>query len=86
VVRDAAVLGASREPINIFQSGSRRDLRWSYLAGPGLFEPLQRDSAPSLPACREGLPDRPGYPPGTAGVFGAARAYLEQVEAGIVTC
>ena len=57
------------------------------LAGPSLFEPLQREVSrrafrPAVKVCRI----VPGALPGTAGVFGAARAFLEQVEAGIVTC
>jgi glucokinase len=56
------------------------------LAGDTLFVPLRREVSrrafkPAVQACRI----VPGELTGSAGVYGAARAFQEQVEAGIVT-
>jgi glucokinase len=53
------------------------------LAGPHLFEPLRREVArrafkPAVAACRI----VPGELAGTAGVFGAAKVFLDQTAAG----
>jgi len=89
VVRDTAkFLGAGvASLINIFNPEAVVICGGVTLAGPSLFEPLQREVSrrafrPAVKVCRI----VPGALPGTAGVFGAARAFLEQVEAGIVTC
>jgi glucokinase len=89
VVRDTAkFLGAGvASLINIFNPEAVVICGGVTLAGPSLFEPLQREVSrrafrPAVKVCRI----VPGTLPGTAGVFGAARAFLEQVEAGIVTC
>jgi glucokinase len=55
------------------------------LAGESLFEPLRREVnrrafKPAVSVCRI----VPGELTGVAGVYGAARAFQEQVEAGIV--
>jgi glucokinase len=89
VVRDTAkFLGAGvASLINIFNPEAVVICGGVTLAGPSLFEPLQREVSrrafkPAVKVCRI----VPGALPGTAGVYGAARTFLEQVEAGIVTC
>jgi len=89
VVRDTAkFLGAGvANLMNLFNPEAVVICGGVTLAGPSLFEPLQREVSrrafkPAVKVCRI----VPGALPGTAGVFGAARAFLEQVEAGIVTC
>jgi len=87
VVRDTAkFLGAAvASLINIFNPEAVVIVGGVTLAGDSLFEPLSREVSrrafkPAVAVCRI----VPGTLTGVAGVYGAARAYLEQVEAGIV--
>jgi glucokinase len=87
VVRDTAkFLGAAvASLINIFNPEAVVIVGGVTLAGDSLFEPLSREVSrrafkPAVQVCRI----VPGTLTGVAGVYGAARAYLEQVEAGIV--
>jgi glucokinase len=87
VVRDTAkFLGAGiANLINIFNPEAVVICGGVTRAGPKLFDPLQREVSrrafkPAVEVCRI----VPGELPGTAGVYGAARAFLEQVDAGIV--
>jgi len=87
VVRDTAkFLGAAvASLINIFNPEAVVIVGGVTLAGESLFEPLRREVSrrafkPAVSVCRI----VPGELTGVAGVYGAARAFLEQVEAGIV--
>ncbi len=87
VVRDTAkFLGAAvGSLINIFNPEAVVIVGGVTLAGESLFEPLRREVTrrafkPAVQVCRI----VPGELTGVAGVYGAARAYQEQVEAGIV--
>lgn len=87
VVRDTAkFLGAAvGSLINIFNPEAVVIVGGVTLAGENLFEPLTREVSrrafkPAVQVCRI----VPGMLTGVAGVYGAARAFLEQVEAGIV--
>jgi glucokinase len=87
VVRETAkFLGAAvGSLINIFNPEAVVIVGGVTLAGASLFEPLSREVSrrafkPAVAVCRI----VPGTLTGVAGVYGAARAYLEQVEAGIV--
>jgi glucokinase len=87
VVRDTAkFLGAAvASLINIFNPEAVVIVGGVTLAGDSLFEPLSREVSrrafkPAVAVCRI----VPGTLTGVAGVYGAARAYLEQVEAGII--
>ncbi|MEP6573934.1 MAG: ROK family protein [Gemmatimonadota bacterium] len=87
VVRDTAkFLGAGiANLINIFNPEAIVVCGGVTLAGARLFDPLQREVSrrafkPAVAVCRI----VPGELTGTAGVYGAARAFQEQVEAGIV--
>ncbi len=87
VVRDTAkFLGAAvASLINIFNPEAVVIVGGVTLAGESLFEPLSREVSrrafkPAVAVCRI----VPGTLTGVAGVYGAARAFLEQVEAGIV--
>jgi len=87
VVRETAkFLGAAvGSLINIFNPEAVVIVGGVTLAGDSLFEPLSREVSrrafkPAVAVCRI----VPGTLTGVAGVYGAARAYLEQVEAGIV--
>lgn len=87
VVRDTArFLGAAvGSLINIFNPEAVVIVGGVTLAGDSLFEPLQREVSrrafkPAVQVCRI----VPGVLTGVAGVYGAARAFLEQREAGIV--
>jgi glucokinase len=87
VVRDTAkFLGAGvANLVNIFNPEIVVICGGVTLAGDQLFEPLRREVTrrafkPAVQVCRI----VPGMLPGTAGVYGAARAFLEQREAGIV--
>jgi len=89
VVRDTAkFLGAGLASLlNIFNPEAVVICGGVTMAGPSLFEPLQQEVSrrafkPAVQVCRI----VPGTLPGTAGVFGAARAFLEQVDSGIVKC
>ncbi len=87
VVRDTAkFLGAAVAGlINIFNPEAIVIVGGVTLAGENLFEPLRREVTrrafkPAVQVCRI----VPGELTGVAGVYGAARAYIEQVEAGII--
>jgi glucokinase len=87
VVRDTAkFLGAAvASLINIFNPEAVVIMGGVTLAGESLFEPLRREVSrrafkPAVQVCRI----VPGELTGVAGVYGAARAFHEQVEAGIV--
>jgi glucokinase len=87
VVRDTAkYLGAAvGSLINIFNPEAVVIVGGVTLAGENLFEPLRREVSrrafkPAVQVCRI----LPGALTGVAGVYGAARAFSEQVEAGIV--
>ena len=87
VVRDTAkYLGAAvASLINIFNPEAIVIVGGVTRAGESLFEPLRREVArrafkPAVQVCRI----VPGELPGVAGVYGAARAFIEQSEAGIV--
>lgn len=87
VVRDTAkFLGAAVAGfINIFNPEAIVIMGGVTLAGESLFEPLRREVTrrafkPAVQVCRI----VPGELTGVAGVYGAARAYIEQVEAGII--
>jgi glucokinase len=87
VVRDTSkVLGAAvASLINIFNPEAVVIVGGVTLAGESLFEPLRREVnrrafKPAVSVCRI----VPGELTGVAGVYGAARAFQEQVEAGIV--
>lgn len=87
VVRDTAkFLGAAVAGlINIFNPEAIVIVGGVTLAGENLFEPLRREVSrrafkPAVQVCRI----VPGELTGVAGVYGAARAYIEQVEAGII--
>ena len=87
VVRDTAkFLGAAvASLINIFNPEAVVIVGGVTLAGESLFEPLRREVSrrafkPAVQVCRI----VPGELTGVAGVYGAARAFHEQVEAGIV--
>jgi glucokinase len=87
VVRDTAkFLGAAvASLINIFNPEAIVIVGGVTLAGENLFEPLRREVSrrafkPAVQVCRI----VPGALTGVAGVYGAARAFVEQVEAGIV--
>jgi len=87
VVRDTAkFLGAAiASLINIFNPEAVVIMGGVTLAGESLFEPLRREVTrrafkPAVQVCRI----VPGELTGGAGVYGAARAYEEQVEAGVV--
>jgi glucokinase len=87
VVRDTAkFLGAAvASLINIFNPEAIVIVGGVTLAGENLFEPLRREVSrrafkPAVQVCRI----VPGELTGVAGVYGAARAFQEQVEAGIV--
>jgi glucokinase len=87
VVRDTArFLGAAvASLINIFNPEAVVIVGGVTLAGDNLFLPLYREVSrrafkPAVQVCRI----VPGSLTGVAGVYGAARAYHEQVEAGIV--
>ena len=87
VVRDTAkFLGAAvASLINIFNPEAIVIVGGVTLAGENLFEPLRREVSrrafkPAVQVCRI----VPGELTGVAGVYGAARAFHEQVEAGIV--
>lgn len=87
VVRDTAkFLGAAvASLINIFNPEAVVVVGGVTLAGESLFEPLRREVSrrafkPAVSVCRI----VPGELTGVAGVYGAARAFQEQVEAGIV--
>jgi len=86
VVRDTAkFLGAAvASLINIFNPEAIVVVGGVTLAGESLFEPLRREVSrrafkPAVQVCRI----VPGELTGVAGVYGAARAFQEQVEAGI---
>lgn len=87
VVRDTAkFLGATvASLINIFNPEAIVIVGGVTLAGENLFEPLRREVSrrafkPAVQVCRI----VPGELTGVAGVYGAARAFHEQVEAGII--
>ncbi len=87
VVRDTArFLGAAvGSLINIFNPEAVVIVGGVTLAGESLFEPLRREVSrrafkPAVQVCRI----VPGELTGVAGVYGAARAFQEQVEAGII--
>jgi glucokinase len=87
VVRDTAkFLGAAvASLINIFNPEAVVIVGGVTLAGESLFEPLRREVSrrafkPAVQVCRI----VPGELTGVAGVYGAARAFHEQVEAGVV--
>jgi glucokinase len=87
VVRDTAkFLGAAiGSLINIFNPEAVVIVGGVTLAGESLFEPLRREVSrrafkPAVQVCRI----VPGTLTGVAGVYGAARAFQEQQEAGIV--
>lgn len=87
VVRDTAkFLGAAvGSLINIFNPEAVVIMGGVTLAGDNLFEPLRREVIrrafkPAVQVCRI----VPGELTGVAGVYGAARAFLEQAEAGVV--
>lgn len=87
VVRDTAkFLGAAvASLINIFNPEAIVVVGGVTLAGESLFEPLRREVSrrafkPAVSVCRI----VPGELTGVAGVYGAARAFQEQVEAGII--
>ncbi|MDX2122887.1 MAG: ROK family protein [Gemmatimonadota bacterium] len=87
VVRDTArFLGAAvASLINIFNPEAVVIMGGVTHAGDSLFEPLRREVSrrafkPAVQVCRI----VPGQLTGVAGVYGAARAFHEQVEAGIV--
>jgi glucokinase len=87
VVRDTAkFLGAAvASLINIFNPEAIVIVGGVTLAGENLFEPLRREVSrrafkPAVQVCRI----VPGALIGVAGVYGAARAFHEQVEAGII--
>jgi glucokinase len=87
VVRDTAhFLGAAvASLVNIFNPEAVVIMGGVTLAGDRLFEPLQREVTrrafkPAVQVCRI----VPGELSGVAGVYGAARAFQEQVEAGLV--
>jgi glucokinase len=87
VVRDTAkFLGAAvASLINIFNPEAVVIVGGVTLAGESLFEPLRREVSrrafkPAVQVCRI----VPGELTGVAGVYGAVRAFQEQVEAGIV--
>jgi glucokinase len=87
VVRDTAkFLGAAvASLVNIFNPEAVVIVGGVTLAGESLFVPLRREVnrrafKPAVRVCRI----VPGELTGVAGVYGAARAFLEQVEAGIV--
>ncbi|MDH4131433.1 MAG: ROK family protein [Gemmatimonadota bacterium] len=87
VVRDTAkYLGAAvASLINIFNPEAIVIVGGVTRAGESLFEPLRREVArrafkPAVQVCRI----VPGELTGEAGVYGAARAFIEQTEAGIV--
>jgi len=87
VVRDTAkYLGAAiASLINIFNPEAIVIVGGVTRAGESLFEPLRREVArrafkPAVQVCRI----VPGELTGVAGVYGAARAFIEQSEAGIV--
>jgi glucokinase len=87
VVRDTAkFLGAAvANLINIFNPEAVVIMGGVTLAGDNLFQPLRREVShrafkPAVKVCRI----LPGELTGVAGVYGAARAYREQVDAGIV--
>ena len=87
VVRDTAVyLGAGvANLINIFNPEAVVIVGGVTLAGARLFDPLRREVSrrafkPAVQICRI----LPGELTGTAGVYGAARAFCEQVEKGLV--
>jgi glucokinase len=87
VVRDTAkYLGAAvASLINIFNPEAIVIVGGVTRAGESLFEPLRREVArrafkPAVQVCRI----VPGSLTGVAGVYGAARAFIEQTEAGIV--
>ena len=87
VVRDTAkFLGAAvASLINIFNPEAIVIVGGVTLAGENLFAPLRREVSrrafkPAVQVCRI----VPGELTGVAGVYGAARAFHEQVEAGIV--
>jgi len=87
VVRDTAkFLGAAvANLINIFNPEAVVIMGGVTLAGPNLFDPLRREVSkrafkPAVQVCRI----VPGELTGVAGVYGAARAFHEQVEAGVV--
>ncbi|MEO8031684.1 MAG: ROK family protein [Gemmatimonadota bacterium] len=89
VVRDTAkFLGAAlANLINIFNPEVVVLCGGVTQAGETLFAPLRREVSrrafkPAVAACRI----VPGTLPGVAGVYGAVRAFQEQVEAGIVKC
>jgi glucokinase len=87
VVRDTAkFLGAAvGSLINIFNPEAVVVVGGVTLAGESLFEPLRREVSrrafkPAVSVCRI----VPGELTGVAGVYGAARAFEEQAEAGVV--
>ncbi len=87
VVRDTArFLGAAvGSLINIFNPEAVVIMGGVTLAGDSLFEPLRREVSrrafkPAVQVCRIVA----GTLVGVAGVYGAARAFQEQVEAGII--
>ena len=87
VVKDTAkFLGAAvGSLINIFNPEAVVIVGGVTLAGDRLFEPLRREVSrrafkPAVQVCRI----VPGELTGVAGVYGAVRAFQEQVEAGIV--
>jgi glucokinase len=87
VVQDTAkFLGAGvANLINIFNPEAVVICGGVTLAGARLFEPLQREVSrrafkPAVQRCRI----VPGALTGTAGVYGAARAFFEHLDAGIV--
>ncbi len=87
VVRDTAhFLGAAvASLINIFNPEAVVIVGGVTLAGDRLFEPLRREVSrrafkPAVQVCRI----VPGELTGVAGVYGAVRAFQEQVDAGIV--
>lgn len=87
VVRDTArFLGAAvANLINIFNPEAVVIMGGVTQAGDSLFEPLRREVSrrafkPAVQVCRI----VPGELTGVAGVYGAVRAFQEQVEAGIV--
>lgn len=87
VVRDTArFLGAAvASLINIFNPEAIVIVGGVTLAGETLFDPLRREVSrrafkPAVQVCRI----VPGQLTGVAGVYGAVRAFQEQVEAGIV--
>ncbi len=87
IVRDTAkFLGAGiANLINIFNPEAVVICGGVTLAGDRLFDPLRREVVrrafkPAVQVCRI----VPGRLTGTAGVYGAARAFAEQVEAGVV--